>query len=362
MASPEVYNFNPGPATLPREVIERAQEEFADFRNAGYGIVEASHRGPLFEDVIGRADSTIRELLGISEDYAVLFLQGGASLQFAMAPMNLMLPGKQALYADTGEWTRKAIDEAGLFGETKVVYEGKETEYKRIGDCSEWEVDSDASYVYVCSNNTIHGTQYHFFPETNGVPLVADMSSDIMSRRIDVDQFGLIFAGAQKNLGPAGVTLVILRKDLAERAGTSVPTMLRYSTHISKGSLFNTPPVFAIYMVGLVAEWIRDQGGVAAIEKINMVKSHNLYEFIDMSIFYQGTAEPGDRSKMNICFRLPEEELEGRFVKEAEAAGLIGLKGHRSVGGIRASLYNAMPLAGVSRLLDFMDEFEEQHG
>ena len=362
MESPAAFNFNPGPATLPAPVMRRARDEFLDYRGAGYGIVEASHRSALFTDAIAKTEANVRSLLGIGDDYAVLFLQGGASLQFVMVPMNLMLAGKPASYADTGAWAGKAVAEARLFGETEIVYSGEASEYTRIGDCSEWAVNQDASYLYICSNNTIRGTQYHFFPESGTVPLVADMSSDIMSRRLPLERFGLIFAGAQKNLGPAGVTLVIVRKDLAARAGADIPTLLRYSTHIDKGSLFNTPPVFAIYMLGMVLEWILEQGGLEAIEKINAAKSQQLYEFIDMSIFYQGTAEPGDRSKMNVCFRLPEERLEAMFVAEAAAAGLIGLKGHRSAGGIRASLYNAMPLAGVSRLIDFMAEFEARHG
>jgi len=276
--------------------------------------------------------------------------------------MNLMLPGKPALYADTGAWASKAAKEAKLFGDVTEIYSGADSEYTRIGDASQWPIDQDASYAYVCSNNTIRGTQYHFFPHTGDVPLIADMSSDILSRRVDMSKFDMIFAGAQKNLGPAGVTLGIMKKGLAERAAATVPTMLRYSTHIDKHSLFNTPPCFSIYMVGLVLEWLVEKGGLEGIETINEAKSHALYEFIDMSIFYQGTAEPGDRSKMNVTFRLPEEELEALFVKEAAAAGLIGLKGHRSVGGIRASIYNAMPLAGVSALIDFMTAFEEAHG
>ena len=360
--SSQVYNFNPGPATLPQAVMAKAQAEFVDYRGSGLGIVESSHRGAAFKEVIERTEANVRELMGIGDDYAVLFLQGGASLQFSMVPMNLMLDAKPALYADTGTWTSKAIKEARLFGETEVIFSGEDSEYTRIGDCTEWDVRQDASYLYLCTNNTVRGTQYHFFPNTGEVPLVADMSSDIMSRQMDVSRFAVVFAGAQKNLGPAGVTLVIIRKDLAARVGDAVPTMLKYATHIDKGSLFNTPPAFAIYMVGLVTDWLKEQGGLAAIEKINMAKSQALYETVDMSIFYQGTVEPGDRSKMNVCFRLPEEELEATFVKEAEATGLVGLKGHRSVGGIRASLYNAMPLAGVSRLIDFMAEFEEKHG
>ena len=357
-----VYNFNAGPATLPREAMAQAKQEFEDYRGLGYGILEASHRASAFQEVIDRTEANVRELMELSDDYAVLFLQGGASLQFAMVPMNLMLPGSPSLYADTGAWTTKAIAEAKLLGDVEVVYDGKDSDYTRIGDPAEWHLRQDASYVYMCSNNTIAGTQYHFFPETGDVPLVADMSSDIMSRRIENGRFALIFAGAQKNLGPAGVTLVIVRKDLLERTPDGVPTMLKYATHAGKGSCFNTPPSFAVYMVGLVTEWLKEQGGLEAIERINIAKSQALYQAIDSTSFYRGTAEPGDRSKMNITFRLPTEELEATFVAEADASGLIGLKGHRSVGGVRASCYNAMPLDGVSRLIDFMMEFQARHG
>ena len=359
---PVVYNFCAGPATLPPEVMRKARRQFLDYNGIGYGIVEASHRGAAFQEVIETAEANVRELMGLTDDYAVLFLQGGASLQFAMVPMNIMLPGKPALYADTGAWTTKAIKEAEGFGSVEVVYDGEESGYTRIGDPAEWQLREDASYVYICSNNTIAGTQYRFFPETGDVPLVADMSSDIMSRKIDAERFAIIFAGAQKNLGPAGVTLVIIRRDLLERTPETVPAMLKYPTHAAKGSCFNTPPCFAVYMLGLVTEWLRDQGGLEGIELINIAKSQALYEAIDSTPFYRGTAEPGDRSKMNITFRLPTEELETDFVAEADANGLTGLKGHRSVGGIRASCYNAMPLEGVSRLIDFMMDFQARHG
>ena len=362
MSDDKVYNFSAGPAMLPCEVMCKAQAEFVDFRGLGYGLVEASHRGPDFMAVAEAAETNIRQLMGISDDYAVLFLQGGASLQFAMVAMNLMIPGKPALYADTGAWTTKAIKEAKLIGETKVVYDGSTSDYTVIGDVAEWPIDADASYMYLCSNNTIYGTEYHFFPETGDVPLVGDMSSDIMSRVVDVNRFGVIFAGAQKNLGPAGVTLVIIRKDLVERVPKNTPTMLKYSTHMDKGSMFNTPPTFAIYMVGLVAEWLQQHGGIPAIQKINEAKSDALYGAIDASDFFLGAAEPADRSRMNVCFRLPNETLEKTFVKEAAELRLTGLKGHRSVGGIRASIYNAMPMAGVSRLIDFMHDFEARNG
>jgi phosphoserine aminotransferase len=361
MATQPVYNFNPGPAVLPREVMEKTQAEFVNYHGLGYGLAEASHRSKEFEETIQAAEANIRKLMAVPEDYAVLFLQGGASLQFAMVPMNLALPGKPMLYADTGSWSKSAIKEARLFGDVKLVYEGKATGYSVIGDVSEWTIDPNAAYLYVCTNNTIEGTEYRFFPETGTVPLIADMSSDIMSYVTDVSRFAMIFAGAQKNLGPAGVTLVIMKKELAARAAATVPTMLKYATHIEHQSLFNTPPCLAIHMVRLVTDWLLGLGGLPAIQKINEAKSDALYSAIDSSDFYRGTAEPADRSRMNVTFRLPTEELEEKFVAEAKKAALIGLKGHRSVGGIRASIYNAMPMAGVSRLIDFMDEFETKN-
>lgn len=357
-----VYNFSAGPATLPRDVMVQAQSELVDFDGIGYGLIEASHRSPTFQAVIDKAESDIRELAGISDDYAVLFLQGGASLQFTMIPMNLMVAGKPALYADTGSWTSKAIKEAKLLGDTKVVCSGKADNYAAIPPIEKWEgLTDDASYLYICSNNTIFGTEYHDFPEPAGVPLVADMSSDILSRPVDIGKFGVVFAGAQKNLGPAGVTVVIIRRDLADRVDANVPTMLKYSTHIEKSSTFNTPPVFGIYMVGLVLDWMKRQGGLQAVEQANIVKAGMLYDYIDGSDFYVGTADPASRSRMNVTFRLSNTDLEPVLIEKATAAGLVGLKGHRSVGGLRASIYNAMPKAGVEKLVNFMDEFARQN-
>ncbi|MFW5893727.1 MAG: 3-phosphoserine/phosphohydroxythreonine transaminase [Verrucomicrobiota bacterium] len=358
----KVYNFNAGPATLPESVLEKARDEFVDFRGTGMGLIEHSHRGDAFKEVLAATEADAREIMNLNDEYAVLFLQGGASQQFAMTAMNLALAGKPMLYADTGSWTSKAIKEAKLFGDVKTVYSGKDSNYTTIGDPNDWDWSGDASYAYMCSNNTIYGTQYHTLPDTGNTPLIADMSSDILSRVLDFNKFGVIFAGAQKNLGPAGVTFVVIRKDLAERAGADVPTMLNYTTHIEKDSCFNTPPVFAIYMVGLVLQWIKQQGGLKAVQRINETKSDTLYNVIDSSDFYQGTAAPADRSRMNVTFRLANTDLESQFVSEATAAGLVGLKGHRSVGGIRASIYNAMPLAGVSALIDFMNEFERKNG
>ncbi len=359
----KVYNFSAGPAMLPKEVMEQAQDEFCNFNNCGCGIMELTHRGKEFEAVIGAAEHNVRDLLNISDEYAVLFLQGGASMQFAMVPMNLMLPGGFAEYADTGMWSAKAIKEAKAFGEVKTICSSKATNYDRIPDIRHWKPTPGSSYLHITSNNTIFGTQYHDFPPTlEGVPMIADMSSDIMSKPFDINQFGLIYAGAQKNLGPSGVTLVVMRKELAKRTPANVPTMLRYSTHIDEDSMFNTPPTFSVYMLKLVTDWLKNLGGLEKIEQINNSKSQALYELIDKGGFYTSPVQPDSRSKMNVVFRLPSEELEEKFIKEAKALGMIGLKGHRSVGGMRASIYNAMPLAGVEALVDFMLEFERKNG
>lgn len=356
-----VFNFSAGPAMLPTVVMERAQQEFCNYRGTGCGIMEHSHRGPLFEDILARANNNIRELMKIPENYDIVYIQGGASMQFAMIPMNLMIPGGYAEYADTGTWSSKAIKEAKYFGEVKVVASSKESKYDRIPDFRVWKTTDAASYLHITSNNTIYGTQYRQFPESK-TPIIADMSSDIMSRQVDVSKFGLIYAGAQKNLGPSGVTLVIIRKDLVSRTPANVPTMLRYETYTKENSLYNTPPTFGIYMIALVTDWMKEMGGLRIIEKINDEKSESLYETIDSSNgYYRSPLEAASRSRMNVVFRLPNEELEEKFCKEAKAEGLIGLKGHRSAGGIRASIYNAMPMAGVEKLIDFMNEFQKNN-
>ncbi len=359
----KVYNFSAGPAMLPKEVMEQAQDEFCNFRGTGSGLMELSHRGPQFTEVIEGAEANVRELMGVSDDYAVLFLQGGASTQFAMVPMNLMDRKGFAEYADTGTWASKAMKEAKLFGEVREVASSKSTNYDRIPVIRHWKPEAGSSYLHITSNNTIAGTQYRSFPPLdNGTPLIADMSSDIMSREFDMNDFGLIYAGAQKNLGPSGVTLVIIRKDLAERCPADVPTMFRYSTHMKEGSMFNTPPTFSVYMLKLITDWLKAKGGISVMEEINNTKSEALYEVIDSSDFYRNPIDPGSRSRMNVVFRLPSEELEAKFLKEAKAEGMTGLKGHRSVGGVRASIYNAMPLSGVEALIDFMNEFEKNNG
>jgi phosphoserine aminotransferase len=365
MQEKAVYNFNAGPATLPKAVMLKAQEEFVNYRGCGYGIAEESHRAAPFEEIIQSAEANIRQLMGISADYDVLFLQGGASLQFAMVPMNLMIPGKKIAFSDTGEWTQKAMKEAKILGAgINLVHDGSQEKYSRIGDVTGWQYDQNDAYAYICSNNTIYGTAYHTYPDTGALPLVADMSSDIMSKVVDVNRFALIFAGAQKNIGPAGVTLVIIRKGLAERCPETVPTMLRYSTHIKAQSLYNTPSTFSIYMVRLVTDWMLAQGGVSAIQKLNEAKAEKLYAAIDGLGFFRGTCAKADRSKMNVCFRIGDgnEDLEKKFVSESKAAGLIGLKGHRAVGGLRASIYNAMPMAGIDALVAFMKDFAAKDG
>ena len=354
-----VYNFAAGPAMMPKPVMEKAQAEFTNYQGSGSGLMELSHRGKLFEPVLHRAEANVRELLNVSDDYAVLFIQGGASMQFAMIAMNL-LNGGVADYVDTGVWSSKALKEAKMFGTVNVVASSKETKYDHIPAESEWKRTADAAYMHITSNNTIAGTRYMKLPKpTPGVPMLADMSSDIMSRPFDINDFGMVYAGAQKNLGPSGMALVIMRKDLAARTDDSkVPTMLRYSTYIDNDSMFNTPPTFAIYMLALVTDWLKEQGGLSVMEKINNEKAAYLYDFLDNSTFYKSPVAKADRSIMNVVFRTPSDELDAAFVKEAKENGLTELKGHRLVGGCRASIYNAMPLEGVKALVEFMKKFE----
>jgi phosphoserine aminotransferase len=357
------YNFNAGPAALPLDVLKQAQEQFVDFNGAGMSIMEMSHRSAQYEQVHEETASLMRELFGIPDNYHVLFLQGGASTQFAMLPMNLLRPGRPGAYIMTGSWADKALKEAKLIGETAIAASTEGDRFTRMPDPSEIRIPEHAAYVHLTSNETIEGTQYAVYPDTGSVPLVADMSSDILSRPVDVSQFGVIYAGAQKNLGPSGVTVVIIRDDLAAESPEGVPTMLRYSTHAKNRSLYNTPPSFSIYMVNLVLKWIKSNGGVAAIERQNREKTDLIYNVIDASGgFYRGVAHPASRSRMNVTFRLGDEELEKKFVKESEAEGFVGLKGHRSVGGLRASTYNAVPYESCKALADFMNEFLRRHG
>ncbi|MCH2176194.1 MAG: 3-phosphoserine/phosphohydroxythreonine transaminase [Lentisphaeria bacterium] len=349
------YNFSAGPAVLPKAVMEKAQAEFTDYQGLGYGIMEASHRSPEFTAVIETAEKNLRELLNISDDYAVLFLQGGASTQFAMLPMNFA-QGKTVDYVDTGSWSSKAAKEAKLFSNVNVAASSKDENYSYLPAIADWNLSDDATYLHITSNNTIFGTQFHEFPQVDA-PLIADMSSDILSRELDIDKFAVIYAGAQKNIGPSGVTVVIINKDFAAKEQENLPAMLSYGTHIDKDSLYNTPPTFGIYMIGLVAEWLLANGGIKAMQEINERKAGNLYAEIDADDFYSCPTNEANRSLMNVCFNLATPELEAAFIAEAKTKGLVGLKGHRSVGGIRASIYNAMPEVGVQALVDFMKEF-----
>jgi phosphoserine aminotransferase len=351
------YNFYAGPAILPFEVMKKAQEELLDLNGIGLSVMEISHRSKDFTKVIETAEEKVRTLLGVPDNYSVMFLQGGATLQFAMIPMNLLKGGK-ADYINTGSWAKKAIKEAKLFGTVNIAGSSEDKNFNYIPGA---RFSPDAVYVHISSNETIGGIQYDTFPDTGDIPLIADMSSDIFSRRLEVSQFGAIYAGAQKNMGPAGVTLVIMRNDLIENAADNLASMLSYKVQSEKKSLFNTPPCFAIYIVKLVMEWLETNGGLEAIEARNNEKAKLLYDAIDNLTLYQGTAEVKDRSRMNVTFRITPEELEAKFSKEAEEHGLIGLKGHRSVGGCRASIYNAMSLPGIKELVRFMEKFEKEN-
>ena len=355
------YNFGAGPAVLPLEVLEQAREELLDYKGTGMSILESSHRGKEYDAVHNEALENLRKLLGTTDDYAVLFLAGGASAQFAMVPMNLLLPGTTADYIHTGTWAGKAIAEARIIGQVNVAADTSSEKPARIPRETELRLTRGAAYVHLTSNETIQGTQWKVFPKTEA-PLVADMSSDILSRPFDLRQFGLIYAGAQKNLGPSGTAVVVIRKDLAERVPSTVPKFFRYATHVKENSLYNTPPCFSIYIIMLVTRWVLKQG-LGNIHRRNAEKARKLYSAIDESGgFYRGTASPESRSDMNVTFRLPSENLEEVFVREAAAQGMKGLKGHRSVGGIRASIYNAFPIEGVDALVSFMKDFQRRYG
>ena len=360
-----IFNFSAGPAVLPLPVLEEAQRDLVALPGVGMSILEISHRSKAFDEVIQGAEADLRALAGIPDDYAVLFLQGGASMQFSMVPMNLLSPGGTADYVVTGVWSQKAVKEAKKVGAVNVAATTEADNFTHVPGAADLKLTPDAAYVHVTSNNTIYGTQWKALPDVSGrggSPLVNDASSDIFSRPIDVAKHGVIYAGAQKNLAPAGLTLVIIRKDLLERSQASLPTMLNYKVQAENQSLYNTPPVFAIYVLRLVLKWLRANGGLEAMEKQNDRKAQLLYAEIDRSGFYRGHARPDSRSAMNVTFRLPSEDLEKQFVKESTAAGLDGLKGHRSVGGLRASIYNAFPEEGVQALVQFMQEFERKNG
>lgn len=361
MLSTRKANFNAGPAALPLPVLERAQAELLDFDGQGMSIMEMSHRSKGYMAIVDAAEANIRQLMGISDDYAVLFLQGGASLQFAMLPMNLRLPGQSADYVNTGSWASKAIKEAKITGDVKVIWDNKAENNTRAPRPDEVAPTPGAAYVHICSNETIGGIRYAAFPQTEA-PLIADMSSEIMSRVVDVNRFGMIYAGAQKNIGPSGLALVILRKDLMERCPESVNVFLRYKTHADEKSLYNTPNTWGIYFVKLVTDWMLGIGGIPAIQRINEEKAAALYRELDSSDFWKPVAQRECRSIMNVTWRLGSEELEEAFVSQAKKAGLEGLKGHRSVGGLRASIYNAVPRESVDALIAFMQEFKAKNG
>lgn len=356
------YNFNAGPSALPLAVLEKAQKELVDFQNTGMSVMELSHRSKEYEAVHNRAKELLYELLQVPENYDILFLQGGASTQFSMIPMNLLQEGQVANYVLTGSWSEKALKEAKKVGATHVSASSKDEKHNFIPSLENIQLSENAAYLHITSNNTIYGTQWKTFPKVD-VPLIADMSSDILSRPLPVEDFGMIYAGAQKNLGPSGVTVVIIRKDLIGKEDENIPTMLKYSTHAEKNSLYNTPPTFGIYMLSLVLEWVKEQGGVEAIEKANEEKAAILYDAIDESNgFYVGHAKEDSRSLMNVTFNLSDSELEKQFLQEAKEKGFVGLNGHRSIGGCRASIYNAVPKEACIALRDFMVEFQKQHG
>lgn len=356
-----VYNFSAGPAALPEEVLTKAANEMLDYKGSGMSVMELSHRGKEFTEIIEAAERNLRALMMIPDNYKVLFLQGGASLQFAMVPLNLMRTHKKADYVHTGQWSKKAIAEAKKYGQVTIIASSEDRNFTYIPELSPAAFSKDADYFYIVTNNTIYGTVYREIPQTGDIPLVADMSSNILSEPIDVSRFGLIFAGAQKNIGPAGVTIVIVREDLVGHAATNTPTLLDYKTHVDNASLYNTPPCYSIYIAGLVFEWIKEKGGVSAIAKINHQKAKLLYDYLDSSKLFKSPVQKENRSIMNVPFVTGKAELDAQFIAEASQRGLKTLKGHRTVGGMRASIYNAMPIEGVKTLVEFMREFEKKN-
>ncbi|MCR4628636.1 MAG: 3-phosphoserine/phosphohydroxythreonine transaminase [Clostridium sp.] len=356
-----VYNFSAGPAVLPEEVLREAADEMLDYKGCGMSVMEMSHRSSDFESILHEAEADLRDLMNIPDNYKVLFIQGGGHVQFAMVPMNLM-KNKKADYIITGNWAKKAAQEAKLYGEVNIIASSEDKNFTYIPDCSDLPVDEDADYVYICMNNTIYGTEFNELPNTKGKILVADVSSDFLSRPIDVSRFGIIWGGVQKNVGPAGMAIAIVREDLiTEDYLPFTPTMLRYKTYADKDSLYNTPPCYNIYMCGKVFKWIKKIGGLEAMHKRNAEKAKILYDFLDSSKLFKGTVEKKDRSLMNVPFVTGDKDMDAKFVAEAKAAGFVNLKGHRTVGGMRASIYNAMPKEGVEKLVAFMKEFEEKN-
>jgi len=356
-----IYNFSAGPAVLPEEVLKEAAEEMLDYKGSGMSVMEMSHRSKVYEEIIQEAEKDLRELVNIPDNYKVLFLQGGASLQFAMVPVNLM-KNRVADYIITGQWAKKAYEEAKLYGTANAIASSADKTFSYIPDCSDLPISENADYVYICENNTIYGTKFKKLPNTKGKTLVADVSSCFLSEPIDVTKYGLLFAGAQKNVGPAGVVIAIIREDLIpEETLPGTPTMMKYKIHAENKSLYNTPPCYGIYICGKVFKWIKNMGGLEAMKAHNEKKAKILYDFLDNSKLFRGTVVKEDRSLMNVPFVTGSEELDAKFVKEAKAAGFENLKGHRTVGGMRASIYNAMPIEGVERLVEFMEKFEREN-
>jgi phosphoserine aminotransferase len=357
-----IFNFSAGPCTLPLPALEKARDDFVDYQGAGMSIIEMSHRGKHYDEVHYEAIAGIREVLNVPQNHDILFIQGGATLQFAMVPLNLMADGKTAEFIHTGAWVKKAIADAETLGPIRIIWNGETEKFTRIPAGDEYRIGDDATYVHICGNETIGGIEYHTYPDTGSVPLVADMSSHIMSRPIEWGKLDLAFAGAQKNLGPAGLALVVVHKALLEKCRDGLPAYLSYQTHAGKDSLYNTPPVFAIYMMKLTVDWVKSQGGVAEMEKRALARSNALYDVIDRSDgWYRCPVDKASRSRMNVCFRLPTEDLEAKFIAEALETDFSGLKGHRSVGGCRASMYNAMPVEGAERLAEFMLRFKKNN-
>ena len=356
-----VYNFSAGPAVLPEEVLQEAADEMLDYRGCGMSVMEMSHRSKVFDDIIKDAEKDLRELMNIPDNYKVLFLQGGASSQFAMIPMNLM-KNKVADYIVTGQWAKKAWQEASKYGKANKIASSEDKTFSYIPDCSDLPISEDADYVYICENNTIYGTKYKELPNTKGKTLVADVSSCFLSEPVDVTKYGVIYGGVQKNIGPAGVVIVIIREDLiTEDVLEGTPTMLQYKIHADAQSLYNTPPAYGIYICGKVFKWLKKMGGLEAMKKHNEEKAKILYDFLDQSKLFKGTVVPKDRSLMNVPFVTGDADMDAKFVKEATEAGFVNLKGHRTVGGMRASIYNAMPKEGVEKLVEFMKKFEEEN-
>ena len=356
-----VYNFSAGPSVLPEEVLKEVADEMLDYNGTGMSVMEMSHRSKAYEEIIQTAEKDLRELMNIPDNYKVLFLQGGASQQFAMVPMNFM-KNKVADYIVTGQWAKKAFQEAQIYGKANKIASSEDKTFSYIPDCSDLPISEDADYVHICHNNTIYGTKFNELPNTKGKDLIADMSSDILSEPVDVSKYAMIYFGVQKNVGPAGVVVAIIREDLiTDDVLEGTPTMLKYKTHADADSLYNTPPAFGIYVCGKVFKWVKAQGGLAAMKERNEKKAAILYDFLDSSKLFKGTVEKKDRSLMNVPFVTGNEELDAKFVKEAKAAGFENLKGHRSVGGMRASIYNAMPTEGVVALVEFMKKFEAEN-